>query len=95
MKRNNPHPNSKDWSLRFRLRPYKGQILDPEDLTTYQLITFTRWANEYIHWREIHRITEPTMDALVKEIEDFVFELKIRKSFKKPAKVKEISPSSS
>lgn len=83
MKERNPHPKSKDWSLRFRLRPYKGQILDPEDMTTNQLITFTRWANEYLHWSEIHRIREPTMDSLVKDIGGYELELTIRQPKRK------------
>ena len=75
MKRNSPHPKSYYWTLKFRLRPYKGQILDPEDITTYQLITFTRWANEYIQWREVHRLKEPTMESQLNDLETYEAEL--------------------
>lgn len=76
------HPNSKEWTYRFDLRPYKGQILEPEDMSTHQLIYFTRWAAEYLHWSEVHRVAELSFQRYVENINDYINELSIRKRSK-------------
>lgn len=73
-----PHPNSKEWKLQFKLKIYRGEILEPYEMSTGQLISYTRWGYGYLHWREAHRIADIHCERCIENFEDYVNELNSR-----------------
>lgn len=86
----NPPPRSKDWKMQFKLRAYRGQIIAPEEMTTHQLMTFTRWADDYLHWKYVHRIKIDSFEIDIEQLADYRVELQIRRLIQKNKRYKKL-----